>query len=197
MTRAFLSRLSILILSQYLYSNWTWIITKRDVVILWYNILFLCKPTSRQSHRRAQSPPAVHSILWETSQAPWLTHNWQRKKEKVECNDNHSLVESFWQLNPWEDDKCGLIALRQLPNVWSLIYLSSNSAKRPSKCRNASFMRSVYKLRSLRAWSLVMLRTSSRLRVRSLARGLIAILSISLFMMMEPAAKHCTETSMS
>ena len=53
-------------------------------------------------------------------------------------------------------------------------------------------MRSVYKLRSLRAWSLVMLRTSSRLRVRSLARGLMAILSISLFMMMEPAAKHYT-----
>ena len=79
-------------------------------------------------------------------------------------------------------------------NPLSLIYLSSNSAKRLSKCRSASFMRSVYKLRSLRAWSLVMLRTSSRLRVRSLARGLIAILSISLFMMMEPAAKHYTGT---
>lgn len=74
-------------------------------------------------------------------------------------------------------------------------YLSSNSAKRLSKCRNASFMRSVYKLRSRRAWSLVMLRTSSKLRVRSLARGLIAMLSISLFMIMEPAAKHWTGTS--
>lgn len=56
-------------------------------------------------------------------------------------------------------------------------------------------MRSVYKLRSRRAWSLVMLRTSSKLRVRSLARGLIAMLSISLFMIMEPAAKHWTGTS--
>lgn len=79
-------------------------------------------------------------------------------------------------------------------NVCSFIYLSSNSAKRLSKCRNASLMRSVYKLRSLRAWSLVMLRTSSKLRVRSLAKGLIAILSISLFMIMEPAAKHCKRT---
>lgn len=87
------------------------------------------------------------------------------------------------------------IVLIQLPKAvffFFFPYLSSNSAKRLSKCRSASRIRSVYKLRSLRAWSLVMLRTSSRLRVRSLARGLMAILSISLFMMMEPAAKHYT-----
>lgn len=41
-----------------------------------------CGLTSPPSHRRVQSLPAGRRILWETLQAPWLTHNWQQKNMK-------------------------------------------------------------------------------------------------------------------
>lgn len=109
----------------------------------------------------------------------------QNRKKEILATSNKQILE------------CGLCRYSCQKCLPLFTYLSSNSAKRLSKCRSASLIRSVYKLRSLRAWSRVMFRTSSRLRVRSLARGLMAILSISLFMMMEPAAKHYTERFMS
>lgn len=71
-----------------------------------------------------------------------------------------------------------------------LFYLNSNSAKRTSKCLRESFIFSVQRFKSLKAWSRMIFLTSSRLRVRSLAKGLMAILSISRFIIIEPAAKH-------
>lgn len=38
--------------------------------------------TSPQFHRKVQLPLAVHNILLETSQVPWLTHNYKDYKIK-------------------------------------------------------------------------------------------------------------------
>lgn len=95
---------------------------------------------------------------------------------------------NFWK--PTSHTTAAVAKTLLTTHLLQLFYLNSNSAKRTSKCLRESFIFSVQRFRSLKAWSRMIFLTSSRLRVRSLANGLIAILSISRFIIIEPAAKH-------